>query len=302
MPPNYLRLGEFDYLDFGIKERWKLYDAANMLVSYYMETRGLFDSDDAKQVFSKLSQTYSDYLWNILSSQGNYEAAKDEYDEEYGTVSLERVQFNKKDMLAFLEAHDDLKLDIAQLKRFLTCEEKPAIQISSKIISDTKVEKATVVAEKDVTPPVNEVDQSQDEDKSVTTDKMSLMWKCAFDIAAFCKVNADDDYIPIFEDVVHHLELKYGKEHVPDSWIKEILEYAPISMAKKDGRPRKILPDAIKAGFCMREWYDDDKKITEPHFKEKFKKYLPKVSANVRTKAWDCLDKIKKEGTQGADK
>src|SRR6185369_58444 len=176
------------------------------------------------------------------------------------------------------------------------------IQVSYKIISEPEAKKEVTSAPKELSPVVVEAVQNQKTAEENSSEKMSLMWKYAFDIAAFCKVNADDDHIPIFEDVVHHLELKYGKDHVPDSWIKEILEYAPVSMAKKDGRPRKILPDAIKAGFCMREWYDDDNKITELQFKDKFKKYLPKVSANVRAKAWDCLDKIKKEGTQGADK
>jgi hypothetical protein len=46
------------------------------------------------------------------------------------------------------------------------------------------------------------------------------------------------------------------KEVVPDSWVREILDYAPKGLSNKGGRTRKVLNDAIKAGFHMRDWFN----------------------------------------------
>jgi hypothetical protein len=146
--------------------------------------------------------------------------------------------------------------------------------------------------------PEQDVNNKYEETMS---DKMSLMWQYAFDIGVFCKENSDDDYIPTFDDISHYIAIKHGKETVPDSWVKEILEYAPKGLSNKGGRSRKVLTDAIKAGFHMRDWFNGDEKISEPDFNNRFKKLLPKASANVRAKAWKCLNDIRYEKKEEDD-
>jgi hypothetical protein len=186
---------------------------------------------------------------------------------------------NNRSVVAQVELDEESKRELEALR-------------SEKIKWDAAAEK--------VASTETERDAAQ-EDEGMLSEKMSLMWQYAFDIGVFCKENSDDDYISIFDDVSHYLAIKYGKEVVPDSWVREILDYAPKGLSNKGGSPRKILTDAIKAGFYMRDWFNGDEKISEPDFNNRFKKLLPKASSNVRAKAWKCLNDIRYEKKEEDD-
>lgn len=119
--------------------------------------------------------------------------------------------------------------------------------------------------------------------------KNSLMIEYALKIGAYCNENNRDDYTPTFDDVVEYIAGVYGKDCVPDYWVKEILSYDSDNIAKKDGRPKKVLDDAFRVGFCMREWYDENNNITERDFQDRYKRDLPKAGQILRAKAWKLL-------------
>jgi hypothetical protein len=126
--------------------------------------------------------------------------------------------------------------------------------------------------------------------------KSDLMLQYAIEIGAFCNENTKDDYVPTFEDVQKQMANLHGTNTVADTWIKEILSYAASDMTTKGGRPSKILTDAIKVGFNMREWYDGNSEITELEFNNNFKRDLPKATIALRSKAWEYLTKFKDTG------
>jgi hypothetical protein len=131
-------------------------------------------------------------------------------------------------------------------------------------------------------------DLSQIED-NYGDNKSELMIKYALVIGAYCNENNRDDYTPTFDDVVDYLAGVYGKNVVPDYWVKDILGYASDSMVNKNGRPKKVLDDAFRVGFSMRGWYDENNAISEPDFTTRYKRDLPKASVILRPKAWKLL-------------
>lgn len=301
------RLDQVDYELLGVKDCWYVGETLNMLTSYEMDLKGYFVNEDRINIFEKISKKYWTYITGLMLEgflpYVTHHVPEDvlifeEGDDLDKCIKEFSTSFSKEDLMKCIINGNKLSINIENINKLLSGEIISEIIILPEILTNELVYEKVKGVPKQVSTVVETPikDKSEGKQEEETSEKMSLMWKYAFEIGVFCKENANDDYIPIFDDVTNYMALKYGADTVPDSWIREILAYAPKELSKSDGRPRKVLTDAIKTGFYMRDWYNEKEKLSELEFNQQFKKYLSRVSVNVRSKSWEYLNKFISEG------
>ena len=124
MDVEFQRLDQFDYEKFRLKKDWYFTDAVPMLVSFYMESKGFFDSTNAKQIFFKVCDNFADYIWCILKSK-QIKAEQDfgdgiDTDPDFEFYHISEIRFKSEDFLDHLKVENHLKLDFALLSEFLS--------------------------------------------------------------------------------------------------------------------------------------------------------------------------------------
>jgi hypothetical protein len=257
---------------------WSLKDAVTMMLRY---NKSLLDADDISSTtkIKSLKEHFTDSIDEFTDKIEDYPQLDidgfpmlDEYAREVRTPDLNKTKVNKIDFIKWAVGE--------------------SIPLPPEIMDIIKGSNMGIENEVSVESKADNLQQDKLADDN-NADNRGLMLKYALTIGAYCNENNNDDYTPTFDDVVDYLAGVYGKNVVPDYWVKEILSCATDSMVKKDGRPKKVLEDAIRIGFCMREWYQDNNEIDEIEFKAKFKKDLPKAAVNLRSKAWQLLTAYK---------
>lgn len=107
---------KYNYRRMGLVGDWSLGDAVLVLASFDMQTNGLCELKDAAEHQSRLYNDYVAYVMSLIDS------GKLKHDEDNNLI-------NKDELLELMEANNVLKLDVAKLKRFLSCEEEPNTSI-----------------------------------------------------------------------------------------------------------------------------------------------------------------------------
>ena len=143
------RFDQYDYQKFGLTDRWKLCDAVELLVNFYMESKGLHDSVDSLKIINKLYANYYKFLYGNLSAKNIsylniYNEADEIPDPDDGSIADTIATLDKYELLEYLNKNTALKLDIELLKRFISGDETPATPLSAVIaISENKPNVAT---------------------------------------------------------------------------------------------------------------------------------------------------------------
>lgn len=146
------RFDQYDYQKFGLTDRWKLGDAVDLFVNFYMESKRLHDSADSLEIINKQYGNYYEFLSGNLSAKNIsylniYNEADDLRDHDGEVIGDSFTTLDKYELLEYLDKNNALKLDIELLKRFISGDEKPSTPLSAVMaISESKPDVEITIA------------------------------------------------------------------------------------------------------------------------------------------------------------